>query len=163
MTKYDADNEKQITIKYDPPQKELYMKEDPDCIYPQFGSRKGIHRRGGNFAAMVARKHFEDRGFVVPEKYLLVRCPNQREYNEGFITICKTFGKDKMLLVLKAAQHLKGGDPDLFVYREDLSKSFFVEAKAQGDKLSANQIELISIIRKFLCPVYIANIIPKVC
>ncbi len=147
-----------ITIEYEKKQKELYMADDPRCIYPQWHSRVGIHSRGRNFAAMVARKYCEDKGYSVLKGYYLMRCPRLRETNEGFITICRIFGKEKMLRFLTAARHLRGGDPDLFVYRPDYSECFFVEAKAEGDKLNENQLQLIPIIRKLLCPVYIALI-----
>ncbi len=148
----------ELTISYDPGQKQLYMDEDPKCIYPMWHSKVGIHNKGRNFAAMVARKHFEEKGYSVLKEYLLARCKRQRVYNEGFRTICKIFGKEKMMKVLHASKHLKGGDPDLFIFNQDMSKYFFVEAKATGDKLRPNQIELISIIKKYLCPVYIAHV-----
>jgi len=149
----------ETVIRYPRKQRLLYMKNDPACIYDQWPSRFGIHRLGGSFAAMVARKHYTDLGYKALKQYYLVRCPGKREQNEGFAFICRVFGKDKMLKVLQETRHLNGGDPDLFIYREDLSEVFFVEAKAERDKLRPKQLELISIIRQHLCPVIIARIL----
>ncbi len=148
-------------ICYHPEQKKLYMNQDPACIYPQWDSRKGIHRRGGNFAAMVARKHYEDRGYRVLPQYYLLRCKGQRAWNEGFRKIARIFGREKMSAFLTSTQHLGGGDPDLFVYSRDESECFFVEAKAAdtGDRLNHNQLRVIPLIKKYLCPVYLAIIV----
>jgi len=58
-------------------------------------------------------------------------------------------------------ERLKGGDPDLFVYRDGPQpECFFVEAKGPKDKMSANQIRLFPIISKLLCPVYMVRVEP---
>ena len=85
----------EMIVEYDLAQRVLYNNNDPACIYPIWQWRVGIHRKGGNFPAMVARKYFEDLGYKVLKQYYLVRSPNQREYNEGFRIICKIFGKEK--------------------------------------------------------------------
>jgi hypothetical protein len=150
----------EITIEYSPAQRTLYDNNDPSCIYPIWPCRIGIHKKGGNFPVMVVSKYYEDKGYTALARYLLVRCPNQREYNDGFRTICKIFGKEKMLQVLQASRHLKGGDPDLFVYNKDFSECFFVEVK-EKDNLILNQLALIPIIKKYLCPVYIVRVKSK--
>ena len=151
--------EKEIVVTYPRKQKDLYKQDDPACIYEQWPSRVGIHKAGRNFPAMVAKKYFKDRGYEVLKQYYLVRCPKLRETNEGFRAICHMFGMEAMLNVLREASHLKGGDPDLFVYKEDLSEKFFVEVK-EDDKLTENQLKLFPIIVKHLCPVYVVRVRP---
>lgn len=151
---------RETIVTYDRRQRELYRNDDPRCIYPQWPGRVGIHRRGRNFPAMVARKHFEDQGYQVLKQYYLVRCSRQRETNEGFAFLCTLFGERKLRTVIAEAGSLKGGDPDLFVYREDRSDCFFVEVK-EKDQITGNQATLIPIIEKHLCPVRIVRVQAK--
>jgi hypothetical protein len=151
----------EIIIEYPMKQRKLYDKNDEKCIYPIWPSKVGIHKAGGNFPAMVAREYFEDLGYIVLPQYYLVRCPKQRKSNEGFKLICKIFSKQRVSKVLDASKaiNLKGGDPDLFVYKKNFTEGFFVEVK-EKDKLSTNQLSLIPIIEKYLCPVLIARVKP---
>jgi hypothetical protein len=151
----------EIIIDYSLEQRKLFLKNDAKCIYPTF-PRIGIHRTGGNFPAMVVRKHYEDLGYSVVDRYFLIRCSRKRENNDGFKKLCKIFGEEKVNKTLADAKSkkLKGGDPDLFVYKEDFSESFFVEVK-ENDELIQNQLILIPIIEKHLCPVYVARVRPK--
>ncbi len=152
-------DKEEIVIEFPKVQKELYKNNDPRCIYPIWHAKIGIHRAGGNFAAMVVRKYFEDQGYTVLKDYLLVRCNRKREVNPGFQFLIKFFGKDKINKVIEASKRLslRGGDPDLFVYRTDGSKSFFAEAK-YTDKLTKNQLALFPIIEKYLCPILVVRV-----
>ena len=152
-------NGDEIIIKYPKIQKELYKKEDPACTIPMFPTRIGIHKVDGNFAAMVVRKHFEDQGYYVLSRYLLVRCCRQREANRGFQFLIKTFGRNNVDKVIEEAKklNLRGGDPDLFVYKKNESETFFAEAK-DTDKVTKNQLALFPIIERYLCPVVVARI-----
>jgi len=76
----------EITVPYCKVQKDLYKKNDPKCIIPQWDKKIGIHRFDGNFAAMVVRKYLEDNGYFVFGDYLLVRCPRKREKNKGLFS-----------------------------------------------------------------------------
>jgi hypothetical protein len=147
----------EIIVYYDARQRELYMRNDPACIYPRFHSTVGIHKQGRNFPAMVARHHFESRGYRVLKDYLLVRCCRQRESNAGFRYLCELMGEEKLRAVIREAGNLRGGDPDLFVYTEDGSDYFFVEVK-ENDQLMDNQLRLIPMIEKHLCPVHIVRV-----
>ncbi|MDI6754392.1 MAG: hypothetical protein QME78_08355 [Thermodesulfobacteriota bacterium] len=111
--------EEEIVIKYPKIQKEMYKKEDPKCNIPMWPGKVGIHRFDGNFAAMVVLKHFKDLGYSVLSDYLLVRCPKKRRANPGFHLLIKCFGQDKIDRVIEEANilSLRGGDPDLFVYK----------------------------------------------
>jgi hypothetical protein len=156
----------EIKIPYDPIQKRYYRDGDPRCIYPEWKKKYGIHKAGGNFPAMVARHHYEKKGYLVEDDYCLIRKPRQREKNVGYQLICKAFGKDKVSLIIKEAETVlkakgmgHGGDPDLFVYQSDLAEAFFVETKEYPDRLRNNQKIVMNLIKKFLCPVYIAEII----
>jgi len=66
---------------------------------------------------------------------------------------------EKIQEVLDASKQLslRGGDPDLFVYKDDKSELFFAEAK-DTDKPTKNQLALFPIIKKHLCPVIVARI-----
>ena len=152
-------NGEEMVIRYPKIQKELYKKEDPDCNIPMWPYKIGIHQEDGNFAAMVVRKHFEDQGYLVLQNYLLVRCPRKRETDDGFHFLINLFGKENIDKVIEKANKLKlrGGDPDLFVYKEDHSEFFFAEAK-DTDKLRNNQSALFPIIERYLCPVKVARI-----
>ena len=46
-----------------PHQKVLYDNEDTHCLYELHHTRKGIHKKGANFYAMVAKKLFVDLGY----------------------------------------------------------------------------------------------------
>ena len=148
----------EIVIKYDSAQRELYKNEDPTCIYPFWPSKVGIHKKGRNFPAMVARKYFEDNGYKVLKQYYLMRCHRQRETNEGFKLICGIFGEGNLRQVISDAKPLIGGDPDLFVYKQDSSDCFFAEVK-ENDQITRNQSILIPIIEKYLCPVKIVRVV----
>jgi hypothetical protein len=151
----------EIIVEYDTQQRELYKQNDKRCIYPIWPHKVGIHKAGGNFPAMVARKHFEDLGYKVLPSYYLVRNPNIRKDNAGFKFLCKMFGNENTTKVIEHAKEigLKGGDPDLFVYndKDKFSECFFVEAK-EKDELSSNQKKLIPIIEKYLCKVLIVRV-----
>jgi hypothetical protein len=158
----EKNNERQeVIIDYPLEERKLFIKNDGKCIYPTF-PRIGIHRTGGNFPAMVARKYYEDLGYLVLDRYLLVRCPRKRKNNDGFKILHRIFGEEKVNKTLADAKSkkLKGGDPDLFVYKKDFSESFFVEVK-ENDELIQNQLILIPIIEKHLCPVYVVRVRPK--
>jgi len=156
---HDKINGDEIVVRYPRIQKELYKNEDPACIIPMWPHKIGIHQVDGNFAAMVVRKHFEDRGYSVLSSYLLVRCCRKRETDKGYHSLINCFGEDKINKVIEEAKKLKliGGDPDLFIYKEDNSKFFFAEAK-DNDKVTKNQCALFPIIEKYLCPVVVARI-----
>lgn len=147
----------EIVVKYNMYQRKLYMSDSRFCIYPQYHGRVGINKKGRNFPVMVTRKHFEDKGYAVLKDYLLVRCPRQRETHEGFHFLCNLIGEDKLRTVIREARGLKGGDPDLFVYKPDGSEYFFVETK-ENDQLVANQLNLFPIIEKHICPVYVVRV-----
>jgi hypothetical protein len=147
----------EILVRYDGRQRDLYMRDDPACIYPRYHSKVGIHKRGRNFPAMVTRHHFESRGYLVLKDYLLVRCCRQRESNAGFHFLCTLMGEEKLRTVIREAGNLRGGDPDLFVYKEDLSDYFFVEVK-EKDQLMDNQLRLLPIIERHLCPVHVVRV-----
>ncbi len=152
--------QKEITVTYPREQRDLYKHDDPCCIYEQWPGRVGIHKAGRNFPAMVAKKHFMDKGYSVLKQYFLMRCPRQREYNEGFAMLCKIFGEPAVRQLIKNALPLKGGDPDLFVYKPDLTEKFFVEVK-ENDELTSNQLQLFPLIVKHLCPVYVVRVKPQ--
>ena len=152
----------EIHVPYQRIQKELYKKRDPSCIYTIFPTDYGIFRKGGNFAAMVVKKHFENQGYSVLSRYLLVRCPRKRETNTGFHFLMTCFGAEKINKVIAEAKKmkLKGGDPDLFVFSEVGPDYFFAEAK-EADKVTKNQEALFKIIEDNLCPVVVVRIIPQ--
>lgn len=149
----------EIQIQYPEAQKVLYKKEDPKCIFPIWPHRVGIHRVDGNFAAMVVRKHFEDQGYSVLKDYLLVRCPRKRASNDGFRFLVSCFGQDNIERVIAESKRLslRGGDPDLFVFRNDRPEFFFAEAK-DTDIPTRNQLTLFPIIEKYLCHVLVVRI-----
>jgi len=156
----------EITIKYDDKQKSYYKKDDKKCLYPQWKKRYGIHKVGGNFPAMVAKYHYEKKGYIVVDDYCLVRMPKKREDNEGYKLLCKIFGLAAVRKVINNAEAVlffkgmgHGGDPDLFVYKANFSECFFVEAKEPPDNLRQNQRIVMHFIRHFMCPVYVVKII----
>ena len=71
-------------IEYDSKQREYYRERDKRCIYEQWWRQKGIHRAGGNFPVMVAKKYFQDSKYCAEDNFLLVRNRRKRESNEGF-------------------------------------------------------------------------------
>ncbi|MCX8044351.1 MAG: hypothetical protein N3B18_09525 [Desulfobacterota bacterium] len=154
-----------IKIYYSPEQKKLYRINDPKCIYPQWHAKHGIHKLGGNFAAMVSRKYYEDKGyFVLTGGYYLIRgYRNERESHPGFKYLKSIFGDKKVYDLISEAKRigLRGGDPDLFIHSKDKSEIFFVEAKDIGDMISENQKKAFPLIEKYLCKVFIAEIRPE--
>ncbi|OGP56521.1 MAG: hypothetical protein A2162_10560 [Deltaproteobacteria bacterium RBG_13_52_11b] len=56
---------------------------------------------------------------------------------------------------------IASGDPDLFVYNENIRDRFFVEVK-ENDQITDNQKVLFPLIEEFLCPVFIARVIAEV-
>jgi hypothetical protein len=84
----------------------------------------------------------------------------KKRYSDiGFKLISSIFSEESVEKVLYEADSMKltGGDPDMFVYNLNLKKYFFVEVK-ENDKITSNQKKLFPIIKKYLCPVYVARI-----
>ena len=86
----------EILIEYDSEQREYYRKGDKRRIYEQWRRQLGIHKAGGNFPVMVAKKYFQDSKYCVEENFLLVRNRKKRESNEGFRRLCKIFGDERI-------------------------------------------------------------------
>lgn len=159
-----------IFISYSIEQKALYRKKDNRCRYDQFERPVGINKHG-NFVEMVSKKYFEDLGYKVESFFYLVRNKIKRERMLGFIKICKIFGEKRVRKLIKEAEltfsslgkRICGGDPDLFVYDDEIDEAFFVEVKDKdnNDALNPNQKILFPIIEKHLCPVYIAKVYAK--
>lgn len=147
---------REIPLAYPDGQKELYLKGDPSCIYEQWHKRHGIHKAGGNFPVMVARRFFKDLGYEVLDDYLLVRCPDKRKTNLGYRRLREIFGGEPVDRVVEQANHA-GGDPDLFVYSQERDVRFFVEVK-EDDGLTGNQLDLFPLIEEHLCDVFVVRV-----
>jgi len=156
----------EIEIHYSREQRALYEKKDKSCIYDQFERQVGINK--GNFAEMVSKKFFEDKDFNVESYYYLVRNRNKRERMPGFKKIRQIFGEKQVRRFIEEADNefrsigkrIASGDPDLFVYKNNVKDTFFVEVK-EKDEITDNQKTLFPIIQKHLCPVYIARVSAK--
>jgi hypothetical protein len=156
----------EIQITYSKEQRILYERKDLKCIYDQFPRQVGINK--GNFVEMVPKKYFEEQGYSVEIYYYLVRNRKKRERMPGFKKNCHIFGEAQVRLLIAEAdkafrsigKEIASGDPDLFVYNEKTGDHFFVEVK-ENDDITDNQRILFPLIKKFLCPVFIARVIGK--
>jgi len=167
MTKSIWEKRPEILIEYDSKQREYYRKKDKRCIYEQWERQMGIHKAGGNFPVMVAKKYFEKSKYVVEGNYLLVRNRKKRESMEAFKKLCRIFGEERIRKVIKKAdkifssrgKRIAGGDPDLIVYKNEnhFGSCFFIEVK-ENDQITENQKALFPIIEAYLCPVFIARV-----
>ena len=167
MRKSTWEKRREILIEYDSKQREYYRESDKRCIYEPWGRQLGIHKAGGNFPVMVAKKYFQDNNYCVEDNFLLVRNRNKREGNEGFRRLCNILGEERIRKVINIAnksfsskgKRIAGGDPDLFVFRNEKHfwSCFFVEVK-EDDQITENQKALFPIIETYLCPVFIARV-----
>jgi hypothetical protein len=156
----------EILIEYDSKQREYY-KKNRHCIYEQWKIPKGIHKAGGNFPVMVAKKYFQDRKYCVEDNFYLVRNRKKRESMEGFKRLCRIFGEQRIRRAIEKTDRIfssrgkrvAGGDPDLFVFKNEkrFGPCFFVEVK-ENDQITENQKALFPILETYLCPVLIARV-----
>jgi hypothetical protein len=151
----------EIPLAYPDIQRKLYFRINPRTVYPLWKRNVGIHKAGRNFPVMVAEKFFEDLGYKVLDRYLLVRQPRKREENPGYKKLCGIFGEKKVKKVVEESKpslkNQPGGDPDLFVYKRGDKEFFFVEVK-ENDRLTENPKNLFPIIEKYLAPVYVVRV-----
>ncbi len=165
--KGDFTNRPELYVSYDKQQKNNYFNHPESCIYSQWDKPWGIHRIGRNFPVMVAQKFLKDKNYNVflsgakSDGYALVRYKKSRERYPGYQYLLKLF-PDKIKTVINEAHNtnLIGGDPDIFVSKNLLSTSFFIEVKEKDD-LTDNQTILFPIIEKYLCPVLLIRVIEK--
>lgn len=156
----------EILIPYPNGQRSLYKKKDPKCIYIQFPRQVGINK--GNFVEMVAKNYFERQGYNVECYYYLVRNRATRERMSGFHKIIEFFGENRVRRLIAEADNAfrsvgkrkAAGDPDLFVYNQEINEYFFVEVK-DLDQITDNQRILFPLIQKRLCPVFIARVVEE--
>jgi hypothetical protein len=161
----DPSQRPELVINYDPKQKELYFGNPEECKYPQWDKPWGIHATGKNFPVMVARRFFEDEKYEVlvsgaqHNGYALIRYKKKRVEFPGFGIICNLFGKKCIDDVIREAEGIgiKGGDPDMFIYKKGTKEQYFVEVK-EDDRLNENQKKLILILERYLCPVLIIRV-----
>ena len=157
----------EIFIEYDSKQREYHREKDRRCIFEQWRKQLGIHKAGGNFPVMVAKKYFQDSEYSVEDDFLLVRNRRKRESNEGFKRLCRIFGEERINRVIAEADEVfsfrgkgkSGGDPDLFVFKDEKHSwsCLFVEVK-EDDQITENQKILFPILETYLCPVFIARV-----
>ncbi|MGA2240316.1 MAG: hypothetical protein ABSH06_27140 [Thermodesulfobacteriota bacterium] len=128
-----------------------------------FSLPKGTHKNEGNFSAMVLKHFLQTKGFQVlvsEEDYYLMSQRGNRYKNDGFDTIKKIFGANKIEKLLRRAP--KGGDPDVFAYiGHDSQRAWFIEAKRDNERLTKKQKQNFPYIRELLCPVEIARVVPS--
>lgn len=128
-----------------------------------FSLPKGTHKDEGNFSAMVLKHFLQAKGFkalVSEEDYYLMSQRGHHYTNDGFGVINKIFGTNKIEELLRRAP--KGGDPDVFAYLDyDPPMAWFIEAKRENERFTKRQEENFPYIRKLLCPVEIARIVPS--
>lgn len=157
-------NRPELNIHYDAKQKINYFEHPKSCIYSQWDKPWGIHRIGKNFPVMVAQKFLKDKNYNVflsgakSDGYTLIRYRASRQKYPGYHYLLKLFSDKIETVITKAVNsNLSGGDPDIFVSKNSLSTSFFIEVK-EKDKLTKNQIGLFPIIEKYLCPVLLIRV-----
>ena len=163
----DFKNRPELIINYGRIQKINYFEHPELCIYSQWDKPWGIHKTGKNFPVMVTHKYFKDLHYNVflsgakLDGYTLVRYRKSRQKYPGYNQLQKIYS-DKIETVIKEANqnNLSGGDPDIFVSKNSLLDSFFVEVK-ENDGLTDNQIRLFPIIEKYLSPVLLVRIQEK--
>jgi hypothetical protein len=178
----------EIRIPFDPVQHDLYRlqvkhrRDIPGCIYPLWPSLKGRGRMG-EFPLIVAREYFLGHGYKVlhsdssrddPYSFICASYPGlrkERPFHPGFRRMVEIFGDGLLRKFNQEAEAAKlrtkkstnrgGGDPDLFVYKDDGNRErFFVEVKHR-DSLHENQKIVFRLMRKHLCPVKIVRIYPR--
>lgn len=133
--------------------------------------------KGGCFAEVVARAHFEAKGYRVlvsmPEYpddlgYLLLHYRQKRlARHPAFKRIHEHFPGADLNGLAEEARGLKrqycssggGGDPDLFVYKPGTRERFFVEVKYR-DQLHCNQHVSFPLIERDLCDVVLVRLQP---
>ncbi len=124
---------------------------------------KGTHKGEGNVAAMLLKDFLQKKGFQVlvsEEDFYLLSDRGHHYTNKGYNIINNIFGETKVKELLKATQ--MGGDPDIFAYLAlEPKKTWFIEAKRPGEKLTQKQEVNFPLIRKYLCPVEIARLVPS--
>ena len=151
----------EIPIAYPDEQRALFLSPKGNLsIYPSW-HRKGIQAKTGNFPAMVAMKYFLDLEFkVIPAPKIVWRI---KPWDEGADRrkMDDLFGRDMIEKVRLGAEKLglRGGDPDLFVYRDSGPsdyRRFFVEVKMPPDRTRASQMAVFQLYARYLAPVHIA-------
>lgn len=173
----------EIVVSYNPAQRQLYEDGRPSEYDPWRWPADLLigrnNRKDRCFPEVAVTAHFERRGY-----HVLLSAPkwDAPKYDErGFIlfhyrgmrrTGHSAFRRmqkhfpaidlnDLAELAYKAKRDASrsggGGDPDLFVFRREPRKRFFVEVKDQ-DGLHPNQLVCFPIIEKYLCPVKIVRI-----
>jgi hypothetical protein len=151
----------EIPIAYPDEQRALFLSPKGNLsIYPKW-HRKGIQAKTGNFPAMVAKKYFRDIGFkVIVAPKIVWRI---KPWDEGADRrkMDDLFGRDMIEKVRLGAEKLglRGGDPDLFVYRDSGPsdyRRFFVEVKMPPDRTRASQKAVFQLYERYLAPVHVA-------
>lgn len=151
-------------ISFDSLQYSLYVEKSPNCIYPRWPISFGRSKHG-EFPIVVARQYFTDLGYTVwvsePELpdntgYILTSFSGKRRNQHPAYMRMTTFFDVETLTQLNTAADIEkrlqtgniaGGDPDLFVFRDD--EHFFVEVKWK-DQITMKQSVVFPIIEK-LC------------
>jgi len=160
-------NRPELCIGYDEKQKTNYFDHLELCIYSQWDKPWGIHKTGKNFPVMVAQHFLKDKNYNVflsgakSDGYALIRYRASRQKYPGYNYLVNLFADEiKSVITAASNSNLSGGDPDIFVSKNSLSTSFFIEVK-EDDNLTDNQIRLFPIIEKYLCPVLLIRVRQK--
>lgn len=174
------DRNQEIDIFYDELQRRFYEQRSSQGIY--FKNRWPDNLRQGRnkdgcFPEIAVRYYYNSKGYSVlmseprlpiNEGYILCSFPGYREKKHPSYTIMANFFEiadleklnKKADIVKKEINNGKrhGGDPDLFVFKQDGSEKFFVEVK-DNDSLHKNQIACFPLIEDFLnCEIRVARI-----
>ncbi len=150
----------------------------PGLAVPLWKTLKG-RGTSGERALVFAREYYRKRGYKVwtsgsgkrADSFMLLSFPGlRRRCHPGFMRMLEMFDPEAVFELIHAAEdekrglpgNLGGGDPDLFVFKENGGqKRFFVEAKHK-DKLSPKQKACFKLIEKLLgCDVVIGQIMEK--
>lgn len=129
-----------------------------------FALPKGIHKKEGNFSAMVIKHFLQAQGFhvlVSEEDYYLMWERGHHYTNNGFKAIETIFGTKRIEELLRCAP--QGGDPDVFAFLDhNPEQAWFIEAKRQNEAPTKKQVQNLPFIKELLCPVEIARVVPLV-
>jgi len=96
------------------------------------------------------------------ENFLLVELkkPELKNIQDKFKEILrKVIGEDNFFYLTRTTKNFKTGQPDLFIYNENIGDYFFAEVKFR-DKLQEHQKKLIGLIGKRI-PVKLVLVLPK--
>ena len=171
----------EFRVPFDPRQFALYRRRDKSCIYHsvRWTLNEG-KSKWGEFPLVVVREHYAKLGYLVlaseprlPDNqgFILLSYPGYRKKRHpAYSQMAKLLGVELTALddlnlkadkaKIAATGNRGGGDPDLFVFKADLSERFFVEAKWK-DKLTRKQSATFPIIRRAGWDVKVVWIVEK--